>query len=134
MRYALCYSLVCDNRRKSAVSMFSPNLAPFASLRLAPWNTVSTEVQLFTPSVIPQGESSSLSSLSPWRFDFCVRMRLSVLTFCAMRFAFYNLAPFASLRESSSLSSVKKIYKGDRKWQRYRVHRSINTKITIGNP
>ena len=51
-------------------SFFSPNLASFASLQLAPWNnavnekitllwnTASTEVELFANSTIPQGESS----------------------------------------------------------------------------
>jgi len=33
-------------------------LACFASLRLAPWNTDSTEIQFFDRSDIPQGESS----------------------------------------------------------------------------
>ena len=27
--------------------MSSPNLAPFASLQLAPWNTATTEVEMF---------------------------------------------------------------------------------------
>ncbi len=33
MPHALCCLLVCDNLRKSAVSISSPNLAPLASLR-----------------------------------------------------------------------------------------------------
>jgi len=52
-------------------SFSSLNLAPFAPLQLAPWNnavtakitllwnTVSTEVELFAYSTIPQGELSS---------------------------------------------------------------------------
>jgi len=36
--------------------LFSPNLASFAALQLAPWNTDSTKVNLFAPSSIPQGE------------------------------------------------------------------------------
>ena len=64
---------------KKNIFLFSPNLAPFAPLQLAPWNnavneritllwkghstggapwnTDSTEVNLFAPSSIPQGES-----------------------------------------------------------------------------
>ncbi len=38
--------------------LLSPNLACFASLRLAPWNTNTTEVDLMARSAIPQGESS----------------------------------------------------------------------------
>ncbi len=63
--------------------MFLFVLACFAPLRLAPWNTVSTEVQLFTPSVIPQGESSSLSSLCAMRF--------AVLSLCKSAVNFLSL-------------------------------------------
>ncbi len=35
-------------------------LASFAPLRLAPWNTDSTKIELFARSAIPQGESSFL--------------------------------------------------------------------------
>ncbi len=49
-------------------SVFSPNFACFASSRLAPWNTHSTEVELFAHGPIPQGETSSL-----------------LLTLCALR-------------------------------------------------
>ncbi len=38
--------------------LLSLNLACFASLQLAPWNTDSTEVKSFTRSAIPQGETS----------------------------------------------------------------------------
>ena len=53
-------------------SVSSPNFAPFAALRPAPWNnavsekitllwnTAPTEVELFAYSTIPQGESSYL--------------------------------------------------------------------------
>ena len=41
--------------RKEKNLSISPNLAAFA-----PWNTGSTEVELFARSAIPQGESSSI--------------------------------------------------------------------------
>ncbi len=55
--------------------LFSPDLASFASLRLAPWSTDSTEVELFAPSVIPQGESSSTRFRNPkfnGKFQICL--------------------------------------------------------------
>jgi len=45
--------------------IFNLYLACFASLRLAPWNTDSTEVALFARSDIPQGESSSFGFRNP---------------------------------------------------------------------
>jgi len=51
--------------RKEKCFSTCPDLASFASLRLAPWNTDSTEVELFAPSVIPQGESSSSRFRNP---------------------------------------------------------------------
>jgi len=53
---------VDSTRRQDGKEIFfstCPDLASFATLRLAPWNTDTTEVELFAPSVIPQGESSS---------------------------------------------------------------------------
>ncbi len=67
MRFAFCSLpyFVCVNLRESAVKFLkilivSKNLACFAALRLAPWNTDSTEVKLFAQSAIPQGEVSFL--------------------------------------------------------------------------
>jgi hypothetical protein len=42
---------------------FSPNLASFAPLQLAPWNTDSTEVKLFARSDIPQGSPCGVLTL-----------------------------------------------------------------------
>ncbi len=86
--------------RKEKYFPISPNLAFFASLRLAPWNILSTEalffhsryyftgrapwntdstkIELFARSAIPQGESSFIRFLKP---KFNVKFQICLVRF-----------------------------------------------------
>ncbi len=55
-------------------------LAFFASSRLAPWNTHSTEAELFAQSAIPQGEVSFFSFCNlNWDRNFQISLTRSSL-------------------------------------------------------